>query len=117
MRVLIRYADKSLFDGEWTEAPVWQVQTIAYIDPVNSIAILRHQGDFYYRADDGSIIAIDAITLMQHMEDMDIDTTNLNIIAATHWAARNGYLIGSFIGQHDYQEVYQLGKQDRDSLR
>jgi hypothetical protein len=106
MKVIIRYADLSRFEGEWYDAPGYGVQTIAYNDP-QAGPILRHgggpgrgSGDFYRVDDDGAVIAMDYNSLIHYVVD------ELGLVK-----------VGSMVGQHQWQRIMELGMADRDSLR
>lgn len=116
MQVTVRYADKSAFVGPWSQAPAFEVQTIAYLDPHDRPRV-RHGGD-YYQLDEGEVVPIDKITLIQQAlaagwippaEGSDLDLL--------FWAVDNGYKLGTMVGPEKWRQIYQLGKTDRDVLR
>lgn len=116
MRVKIRYADKSLFEGEWADAPSYELETIAYVNPKGE-AVIRHGGDFY-ALEDGEIIPWDEYTLLceavkqGYVIDPKRPKTRFFL-----WLVEQGYKIGTFVGPEKWQEIFRLGIADRDSLR
>ena len=115
MRVLVRYHDGSLFDGDWFDAPVWGVVTISYFDEQRGFPMIRHQGDYYHLAEDGTVIGVDGVTVRFHMMQAGYEPESG--FDVTTWASENNYKIGVYLGDHEYGRIYQLGKGDRDSLR
>lgn len=104
--MIFRYDDLSRFEGDWHDAPGYGVQTIAYTDPETGRATLRHgggpgrgRGDFYRLDDDGTVVAMDYNSLIRYVVD------DLRLVK-----------VGSMISSHQWEKVYQLAKQDRDSL-
>lgn len=115
MRVIVRYADESKFDGEWEVAPDFEIQTISYVDP-NGMAILRHQGD-YYRLEDSEIVphAYHAVVFAAYQAEFKPNRhPELELI---DWATENGFKKGSMIGSEKWKRIYSMGTADRDSLR
>lgn len=104
MKVIVRYDDLSRFEGDWEDAPGYGVQTIAYIAPAGPD--MKHgagragTGDFYRLDDDGTIVGMDYNSLIRYVVD------ELKIVK-----------VGSMVSRDRWQQVYQLGKKDRDSLR
>jgi hypothetical protein len=117
MRVIIRYADKSKFDGEWDHAPIWEVQTISYVSPVTGQATIAIQGDYYWIAEDGSVIPGDAVNVLNDMRKAGAEVDGQNTVTVTKWAVKHGYKIGTFVGFGTWQAIYKLGVEDRNSLR
>ncbi|MHC4605118.1 MAG: hypothetical protein ACYS6W_17520 [Planctomycetota bacterium] len=115
--MIFRYADKSKFAGEWDDAPIWEVQTIAYVSPVTGDATLAIQGDYYWISEDGSIIAGDAVNVLNEMRKEGINIDKQDTVSVTKWAAKNGYKIGITVGFGTWQEIQKLGSKDRNSLR
>lgn len=116
MRVIVRYADLSKFDGDWKDAPTWRVQTVAFFDEKKGYPEFRHGTDYYHYANENSIIGVDAATIMGHMVEKGLNPTGFTA-EVTKWASENGYLIGGYIDDTLWKKAYQLGKKDRDSLR
>jgi hypothetical protein len=65
------YADGSVFEGEWEDAPGWMVQVIEFDDGTPSPA-LRHQGGYYRLDRDGQPVGIDLTDLLQYVVDIGL---------------------------------------------
>jgi hypothetical protein len=115
MFVKIRYADKSLFEGEWKDAPAYEIQTIAYVDP-NGNAILRHQGDAY-KVEAGNIVAVSEFGLIIEAHRLGFETRRNPWKELKEWAVNNSYKLGTMVAPNKWSEIYRLGVLDRDSLR
>lgn len=114
MFVMVRYADLSLFEGQWEDAPSSEIQTISYIDPKGA-AILRHRGDFY-RLEDGEIVghSYHAVVIAAYENGFrPIRHPETELYA---WVKEHGYKAGSMVGSEKWQKVLALGMADRDSL-
>ena len=98
MSYSIRYADNSLYEGDWANAPGYGVQTIVY--PGREEPILRHQGDFYRLDDDGCVVTMDWVSLLHYVIE------DLRIVKA-----------GSMVSRDKYAEILQSAKADRDAMR
>lgn len=116
MRYIFRYDDFSVFDGEWDDAPVWGVQTIAFQSNLSG-AEFCHQGDFYFVDENGEVAGCDHSTIMTHMARAGIDVTTLDDSKVTAWASEHGFKVASMVTRPVWDVVYQLAKGDRDSLR
>lgn len=118
MKVKIRYANTSLFEGSWEDAPAYEVQTICYQDPTGQITI-RHGGD-YYKLEDGEVIPKDRIGLITEAVVCGFDPTEHRHpeIALLNFAAQDmGWKIGSFVGPEKWTRIHTLGVIDRDTWR
>ena len=115
MFVKIRYADKSLFEGEWEDAPPYELQTIAHLNP-NGEARVRHGGDWYELVD-GEFLPHSEQSLTVHACLNGFEPGKKPAIELVYWLIERGFKKGSFVGPEKWQKIHELGMLDRDSLR
>ena len=98
MTYKIRYADNSLYTGDWANAPGYGAQTIVYQD--GDTIVLRHQGDFYRVDDDGCVVGMDLVSLLHYVID------DLKLVKA-----------GSMVSQKKWDSIYRTAMADRDNWK
>ena len=98
MTYKIRYADNSLYTGDWASAPGYGVQTIVY--PDGDTIVLRHQGDFYRVDDDGCVVGMDLVSLLHYVID------DLNLVKA-----------GSMVSRTKYVDIMAGARADQKNMR
>jgi hypothetical protein len=113
LHVIVRYADYSRFDGDWVDAPKYEVQTICYLDGEGN-RVLRHGGD-YYNFEEGGVVPLDKISLLCLALKAGWDHTQHNHpeISIVEWAVDNGIMIGSYVDPLKWKRIYKLAKSDR----
>jgi hypothetical protein len=98
----IYYSDGSTFssdDGAWEDAPGWDCQVVLYRDPITKWGI-RHQGDYYRLAGDGTVVAMDFVGLIDYVVEM------LGVVK-----------VGRMLSQAEFARVYQRAVEDRLKLQ
>ena len=98
--MIFRYADGSVFEGEWEDAPGYGIQTIVYHDASMNDVVLRQDGDFYRVDDDGCIVTMDWVSLLNYVID------DLRIVKA-----------GSMISRAKYAETMLGARADQKAMR
>lgn len=99
---IIYYSDGSTFsslDGSWEDAPGWGCQVVLFRDPIVKYGI-RHQGDFYRLDPDGTVVAMDMVSFLDHVMRV------LGVVKA-----------GSMLSQGEFDKVYQRAVEDRLKLQ
>lgn len=115
MKVKVRYADKSLYEGDWKDAPAYEIQTIAYVDP-NGNARVRHGGD-WYELSEGEFVPHSEQSLIVYAYANGFKPVKKPPIELVYWLIDQGFKKGSFIGPEKWQRIHELGMLDRDSMR
>lgn len=98
----IYYSDGSTFssdDGVWEDAPGWDVQVVLFSDPVTQWA-MRHGGDFFRLADDGTVVSMDLIGMIDYVVNV------LGMVKA-----------GRMLTRAEFDKVYQRAKADMAKLK
>ena len=108
MHVIIRYDDESVFRGEWDNAPIWGVQTVAYVNPEGEASIV-HMGDYYQFDSEGWIVECDVNTIMRYMRQAGVTTRDKSQKKVTEWAIDSGYKIGTMVNQAKWKRIFKAG--------
>lgn len=98
----IYYSDGSTFssdDGDWEDAPGWDVQVVLFRDPDLGWAI-RHGGDFFRLAEDGTVVAMDLVGALDWL------INQVGVVKA-----------GRMVTKADFARIYQQAKRDMKELK
>ena len=98
MSYAIRYADNSLYEGDWENVPGYGVQTIVYQD--GDTVVLRHQGDFYRVDGDGCVVGMDLISLLHYVID------DLKLVKA-----------GAMVSRAKFEQIMAGARADQKTMR
>ena len=102
MKWQIYYSDGSTFsseDGNWEDAPGWDVQVVLFPDKTTGYAI-RHGGDFFRVARDGTVVSMDLVGMIDHVVNV------LGVVKA-----------GRMLTRTQFDRVYQQAKRDLAKLK
>jgi len=98
----IFYGDGSTYnsdEGAWEDAPGWNVQIILFRDPEAGWA-MRHNGDFFWLADDGAVVAMDGTGMLDHVINA------LGLVKA-----------GRMLTKAQFDKIYQRAKRELAELK
>lgn len=62
----IYYGDETIFEGEWKNAPTWNVVDVMQMDEVNDRPYHQSNKDYYIQRE-GKIVGVDFIGLIDHL--------------------------------------------------
>lgn len=62
----IYYGDETTFEGEWEDAPTWNVVDVMQMDDVTDRPYHQSGSDYYIRRD-GKVVGVDFVGLIDHL--------------------------------------------------